>query len=119
MSSSQPIKKEVATIRSISENDPLVLAILDTIPPKAIANGVLSVPELKLRSVYYIANINIFISFPYYRTNPAMICEPRFRIVHKEMRKAALAPPQTPSLFGQIIGEGLALITSPPQGESC
>lgn len=81
-------QNKISTMKKNFEGDDLVVAVLDSIPETVINGGALSMPELQIR----------------------------FKVMREEVRKAALAPESAPKMIGQLIGSGLAAISSAPKG---
>merc|ERR1711871_1178745 len=86
--SSSPLKKEITAMKAACNDDPLFSSVLSSIRPKAIEDGIPTLPELRLR----------------------------FKVVRNEVRKVALAPEAAPKLVGQIVGNVLAAVSLAPKG---
>lgn len=86
--SSSPLKREVVAMKAACNDDPLFSSVLSSIRPKAIEDGISTLPELRLR----------------------------FKVVRNEVRKVALAPEAAPKLVGQIVGNVLASLSFAPKG---
>jgi mitofilin len=86
--SSQPLTASLAQVRNSCDGDPLVLALLESIPAAVAKTGVPTVSELKAR----------------------------FAVVRGEVRKIALQPEGLPATLGAMVGSGLASVYWAPQG---
>jgi mitofilin len=84
----QSISSKLQELKTLSNSDTLISAIIDTIPQHVKDQGVLSANELLIR----------------------------FQILHDEIRKVALAPQSPPPMIGQAIGSVLASISLKPKG---
>jgi mitofilin len=90
LASSKPFAAELAAVRATAaaDDDALTLAVVSSIPPTLPAQGAPTLPELRAR----------------------------FAVVRKEVRKAALAPENAPTMIGQLIGTALAMVAPAPKG---
>ena len=90
LTTSRPFQAELAAARATAakEDDALINAIVDSIPANVPSTGAPTLPELRAR----------------------------FAVVRKEVRKAAFAPTQAPTMIGQLIGSTLAMVAPAPKG---
>jgi hypothetical protein len=86
--SGAPVKGLFTAVRQASARDAVVLALLDSLPPRVLSQGALPLSELQVR----------------------------FAVMREEARKAALAPEGAPKIVGQLIGTVLATISWMPTG---
>jgi hypothetical protein len=84
----EPLRPAVEALRSACAGDPLVTGLLNSLPEVALETGVASQHDLRAR----------------------------FEGVRTEVRKAALAPSNAPSLVGQAVGSVLASVSWAPSG---
>ena len=91
LTSSRPFQTELAVARATAakEDDALISAVVDSIPTHVPTTGAPTLPELRAR----------------------------FAVVRKEVRKAAFAPNQAPTMIGQLIGSTLAMVAPAPKGD--
>ena len=90
LASSKPFLAELSAVRATAaaDDDSLTLAIAESIPTAVSTSGAPTLAELRAR----------------------------FAVVRREVRKAALAPDQAPTIIGQLIGSTLAMIAPAPKG---
>lgn len=88
LKTSAPVGAELALVRASSDEDPLVVALIDSIPAAVGKAGAPTVPELKAR----------------------------FGVVRSEIRKLALQPEGLPAVVGAAVGSGLAKLYWAPSG---
>lgn len=88
LKSSAPLGQLLAAVKESCDADPLVLAVLSSIPAEVASRGAPTVSDLKTR----------------------------FGVVRSEVRKVALAPEGLPNVIGHVVGSGLARLYWAPSG---
>lgn len=88
LKSSAPLGQYLSAVKDSCDSDPLVLAVLSSIPAEVATRGAPTVSELKTR----------------------------FGVVRSEVRKVALAPEGLPNVIGHVVGSGLAKLYWAPSG---
>jgi hypothetical protein len=81
-------RSAVHALRTMCEDDRLIVSVLDSLPARVVQAGAPSLSELQVR----------------------------FHVMRNEVRKAALAPEHAPQMVGQVIGTVMASIASAPKG---
>mmetsp|Transcript_26952 Transcript_26952/g.45508 ORF Transcript_26952/g.45508 Transcript_26952/m.45508 type:complete len:491 (+) Transcript_26952:926-2398(+) len=83
-----PAGKAIAALKKLSASEPLVAAVVNTLPSSASKKGVPVLDDIKVR----------------------------FIVVREEARKAALAPEGTNPILAQMIGNVLSFVSIKPSG---
>lgn len=87
--SGKSIQNELELVKKTCSEDSLAQSLLNALPTQVLNKGApQSLSELRYR----------------------------FRVMRKEIRREALAPPQLNGLVGSLIGTALAMVTTPPEG---
>jgi hypothetical protein len=87
LQTSLPLKKELSALKNVTKGDPVLDAVLSSLPP-AVDDGVPTLSELQVR----------------------------FPVVQAAAREAAFVPASSPGMLGHMFGSVLAAITIKPRG---